>query len=231
MNIAIILAGGNGSRISNELPKQFITISDRSILEHSIDAFEKNNHIDKIAIVMNEDYLSYMDEIIMHNAYTKIDKIIKGGKERYESSWNAIKEYAGESDCNFIFHDAARPLVSQRIIDETVAALGNYNAVAVAIPSTDTIYNIDTQNNVLKSVPERNGLYCAQTPQAFNISTIRKAYELFLKSTDFMATDDIGIVSKFIPEEKIYIVNGDKSNIKITYAEDVDFARHLLELA
>ncbi|MDL2227839.1 2-C-methyl-D-erythritol 4-phosphate cytidylyltransferase [Bacteroidales bacterium OttesenSCG-928-K03] len=228
MNIAIILAGGTGSRIGENSPKQFIKIAEKSIIEHSINAFEKNDNVDKISIVINKDYHAECNAIIKENNYKKIDKIINGGKERYESSFNAVKAYEDLDDCNLIFHDSARPLVSQRIIDETVAALKNYNAVSVAIPTTDTIYKINTTEKTLESVLDRSKIFCAQTPQAFKISIIREAYKLFFESSNFVATDDCGIVSRFLPNEKIYIVTGDIKNMKITYKEDIDIAEKLL---
>ncbi|MDR2084247.1 MAG: 2-C-methyl-D-erythritol 4-phosphate cytidylyltransferase [Bacteroidales bacterium] len=229
MNIAIILAGGTGTRLGGELPKQFIKIAGKSIIEHSIDAFEKNNNIDKISIVINENYFQPLNGIINTNKYRKIDKIIKGGNERYKSSLNAIKAYSEAVNDNLIFHDAARPLVSQRIINETIMALKNFNAATVAIPSSNTIYKINTEIKTIESVPDRRNLYCAQTPQAFKLFTIKKAYELFLEDGNFFATDDCGILSKFIPDEEIYIINGDVNNIKITYSEEVRVAEELIK--
>ena len=116
-NIAIVLAGGIGSRLGLSTPKQFFKVAGKMVVEHTIDAFESNPHIDEIAIVSNPFYIADFESIIIKNGWKKVKKILKGGQERFHSSLSAIKAYEG-SDVNLIFHDAVRPLVSQRILNE-----------------------------------------------------------------------------------------------------------------
>ena len=122
-NIAIILAGGSGQRFGTALPKQFLPLAGKTVIEHSVEAFEQCADIDEIAVVMNADYLPQMQEIIDRNHWKKVRKLLPGGAERHFSTLAAIQAYEGCSDINLIFHDAARPAVSQRIIQETVTAL------------------------------------------------------------------------------------------------------------
>lgn len=216
-NIAVILAGGSGSRLGGDLPKQFIKIAGKMIIEHTIDVFEKNCHIDEIAIVINPNYLYMIEDIIVKNEYKKVRKVLQGGKERYHSSLAAINAY--DNDCNLIFHDAVRPLVNNRIIDECIEALDTYEAIDVAIPTTDTI--IRSKDNFINSIPPRAELRNGQTPQCFRREIIKQAYDLALQDPNFQTTDDCGVVFKYLPETPIYIVRGEVFNMKVTYQEDV----------
>ena len=216
-NIAVILAGGVGSRLGLSTPKQFFKVAGKMVVEHTVDAFERNPHIDEIAIVSNPFYISEFENIVIKNGWKKIKKILKGGKERYDSSLSAIEAYAG-SDVNLIFHDAVRPLISQRIINDVIEALDKYEAIDVALPSADTI--IEVEDDFICQIPDRSRLRRGQTPQAFAIDTIRKAYQIALKDPNFKVTDDCGVVKKYLPEVPIYVVQGEESNMKLTYKED-----------
>ncbi len=222
-NIAVILAGGIGSRVGGETPKQLLPLADgRSILEHSIDAFELAPDIDEIAVVMHPEHISSLQKLCQNNHWRKLTKIIPGGAERWESSYNAIKTYTAESSndaVSLLLHDAARPYVSQRIIADVCQALQEHEAVTVAVPSTDTIYITD--RNRLTSMPSRDTVWRAQTPQAFRLSTIAEAFERALQKGNIAATDDVGIVYRYMPETPVFIVPGEEQNRKITYKEDL----------
>ena len=227
-NIAIILAGGSGQRFGTALPKQFLPLAGKTVIEHSVEAFEQCAAIDEIAVVMNADYLPQMQEIIDRNGWKKVRKLLPGGAERHFSTLAAIQAYEGCSDINLIFHDAARPAVSQRIIQETVTALQTHPAVAVAIPATDTVFEVTDDGNFITAIPSRKRLRCAQTPQAFHIDVIRDAYRKALQDPNFTSTDDCGVLLKYCPEVPIFIVAGDIANQKLTYPEDtILLERHL----
>ncbi len=226
-NIAVVLAGGSGRRIGGDLPKQFLQVCGRRIIEYSIDAFEKNAGIDEIAVVVNKDFVPMMEEIKATNSWTKLKHILNGGNERYDSSMSAIRAYVGV-DCNLIFHDAVRPMVSQRIISDVVSALESHNAVAVAVPATDTIVKVDVSGRVIGEILQRSLLRCQQTPQAFRYETIAEAYKLALADLNFVATDDCGVVACYLPEENIFIVDGEDSNIKVTYPKDLSLLENLI---
>ena len=240
-HIAIILAGGMGSRVGGETPKQLLPLADgRSILEHSVDAFEQAECIDEIAVVMHPEWMDEAKQLCERNNWSKVQKIIPGGSERWESSWHAIlayMEYEGErlkvkgERISLWFHDAARPFVSQRILTDVAEALEKHEAVTVAVPVTDTLYKIKNEklkiknsielNSVVESVPSRSEYMRAQTPQAFHMEVVQSAYMKAVAEGDSLATDDAGIVRKYEPRHPIYIVPGEEANRKITYVEDL----------
>lgn len=226
-NIAVILAGGSGSRFGLDYPKQFVKLAGKTIIEHTIDIFEKHNLIDEICVVCKAEYISKIEELSIKNKFKKIKKIIVGGKERKDSSYNAILSYS-DLDVNLIFHDAVRPFCSSEIITNVIKALKYNNAVDVAINASDTI--IETQNEFIKSIPNRNSLMQGQTPQAFRLKTIKQAHDLANIDKDFIFTDDCGIVKKFLPNESILVVQGDIKNIKITYQQDLLYADKIFQL-
>lgn len=228
MNIAVILAGGSGSRLGGSTPKQFLKVAGKSVIEHTIDVFERCTYIDEICIVSKSDYIHLVEQIVVDNEYHKVRKILSGGMERYQSSLAAINAYPND-EVNLLFHDAVRPLVNERIISDCVAALSKYNAVDVAIKTTDTIISVDS-NNCIDSIPNRAVLRNGQTPQCFRLGTIRRAYEIALQDPDFKTTDDCGVVRKYLPEESVYVVDGDVSNMKLTYLEDLFLLDKLFQL-
>lgn len=216
-NIAVILAGGIGSRLGISTPKQFFKVAGKMVVEHTVDVFEHNSRIDEIAIVSNPFYVADFESIIIKNGWKKVRKVLVGGNERYLSSLSAIRAYEND-EVNLIFHDAVRPLVSQRILNDVIDALADYKAIDVAMPATDTI--IQTEGNFIASIPDRSQLRRGQTPQAFHLETIRDAYEIALKDPTFKVTDDCGVVVKYLPDVPVYVVEGEESNMKLTYKED-----------
>ena len=158
----------------------------------------------------------------LQNSWQKVQRIIEGGSERWESSWKAIQAFSDQnSDVSLWFHDAARPFVSQRILKEVAEALEEHEAVTVAVPVADTIYQVENQESRVKSIPSRTEFMRAQTPQAFHLETIKGAFERAMKNGDIIATDDAGMVYKYMPEVPIFIVQGEEKNKKITYREDL----------
>ena len=237
-NIAVILAGGIGARVGGNTPKQLLPLADgRSVLEHAVCAFEQSPHIDEICIVMHPDYIAYAEQMLLANAWQKVHHIIPGGKERWESSVNAIRRLgdkairreANGEEVNLLLHDAARPFVSQEIISRVCGALEQHEAVTVAIPSTDTVYEM--VDGKVARIPQRSTIMRAQTPQAFRLELIAEAYAKALGVDNLNAevcavcslpaTDDCGIVHKHMPEVPIYIVEGEEQNKKITFKEDI----------
>ena len=225
-HIAIILAGGTGSRVGGNTPKQLLPLADgRSILEHSVDAFEQAACIDEIAIVMHPDFLNEAESLRAKNSWKKVTKVIAGGNERWESSWKAIVAYSNQlSAVSLWLHDCARPFVSQRILEDVAAALERHEAVTVAVPVTDTLYKVKVNGErlMVNGIPSRTEYMRAQTPQAFHLDTITEAYRRALAAGKVAATDDAGIVHTYMPEMPIYIVQGDEKNRKITYKEDIE---------
>ena len=229
-NIAVILAGGTGSRLGASIPKQFFKVAGKMVIEHTIDAFNRHPRIDEIAVVIHPDFMNMMEEIVLKNKWQKVKKILKGGTERYQSSLSAINAYHDFPEARLIFHDAVRPLVNQQIIQDVVTALDSYNAVDVAVAATDTIIQVDDKGEFITSIPNRSFLRRGQTPQAFKLSVIEKAYQFALRDPDFVCTDDCGTVKKYLPEVPIFVVKGEESNMKLTYKEDTFLLDKLFQL-
>lgn len=227
-NIAVILAGGIGSRLNAGIPKQFLKVAGMTVIEHTISVFQKHRGIDEIAVVVNDAYKRKIESYIIKNNFTKVKKILNSGPERYFSSLSAISAYEGE-ECNLIFHDAVRPLLGTSVIDRVIESLKEFEAVDVAIPSADTVIEVDEENNI-KDIPVRRYIKRGQTPQGFRYSLIKKAYELALQDPNFTTTDDCGVVLKYCPDTKIHVVDGEDANMKLTYKEDFYLIEKLFQL-
>lgn len=219
-----------GTRVGGNIPKQLIPLSDgRSVLEHSVDAFEAASCIDEIVIVMHPEWLKEAEKLSRRNAWQKVRQIISGGSERWESSFFAIKaitsSLAGRNEVGVFLHDAARPFVSQRILADVAEALETHAAVTVAVPVTDTLYKVRRDDvrgtKEVETIPSRTDFMRAQTPQAFHLDVLQKAFERALAQGQVAVTDDVGIVQAYMPEQPIFIVSGEEANRKITYAEDL----------
>lgn len=223
-NYGIILASGTGTRYKSDIPKQFIKIAGKTVLEHTLDVFEKNKYINSIILVITPDYRHFAQEILLKNNYTKIEKLLNGGDTRKESSFIGISSIE-EPEANVLIHDCARPFISDKTIEKCINALKDYDAIDVAIPSTDTIVKIN--DNVIESIPDRKTLMRGQTPQCFKLSLIKKAHELSANDSNF--TDDCGLIVKY-NLGKVYVVEGEMENIKITYPSDIFMADKLFQV-
>jgi len=223
MLISVILAGGTGSRMGADRPKQFLTIGGRMVIEQAIDAFDQAPCVDEVAIVVHPDWLDFMTQVIGRNHWRKLTRLIRGGSERYMSSLNALKAYAdAPSDTTILFHDAARPWVSQEIIARVGETLKSAPAVGVGVPSTDTVWQVNADSHTIVSIPDRATMFRAQTPQAFRLSVIAEAYRRALLDPAFRATDDCGVLLRYCPEMPIVVVPGEEQNKKITFRSDLD---------
>ena len=218
--IAIILAGGSGRRMGSALPKQFLKVNDKMVIEYTIDTFERSTHINEIAIVTHPYYVEEMKQIIASNPWKKVTRVLLGGKERTDSTLSALNAYTNNED-RLLIHDGVRPLVSLDVIMNVCTALNEYEAVNLTVPAVDTI--IEIENGIMVGAPRRDQLRQVQTPQGFKRETLFNAYEKALKDSNFIATDDCGVVFKYLPDTHIKIIEGETSNIKITYKEDLEF--------
>ena len=222
-NYAVILASGIGSRYRTILPKQFEKIAGKTVFEHTIEVFENSDKIDSIILVVTPEYKGLAKNILLKNNYKKIEKLLMGGSTRKESSYIGVHSIE-EDEANVFIHDCVRPFLTQKIINKCVDALNDYDAVDVAIPSTDTI--IEVENNIITNVPDRSRLMRGQTPQCFKLSIIKKAHDLSKGNSNF--TDDCGLIIKY-GLGKVYVVEGDIGNIKITYPSDIYMADRLFQ--
>lgn len=220
MNIAIVLAGGSGTRVGGNLPKQFIDICGKPLIIHTLDAFNSNANIDSIIVVCREDFKSTLKTWIADFSISKVKDIISGGTTRQESVFKGLtylKDICCENDIVLI-HDGARALVSSDIINDNIVLAKKYKAVNTVIPSSDTVIKSVDKSSIF-SVPDRSELFLAQTPQSFEYGLIMKAHNAALKSESIDATDDCQLVFKL--GNKVQFAKGNKLNFKVTTPEDL----------
>lgn len=227
--IAVILAGGVGKRMGLDYPKQFSKIAGKTAIEHTIGIFQKHPDIDEIIVVSEPHYVQRIEEIVNAAGFSKVNKIVLGGKERSDSTLSAITALSDESeDAKILLHDAVRPLLTTEIISACISKLDEYDAVDVCISAIDTIVKGDPNTREIVDIPPRREYWQGQTPQAFRLGTLKKAYEIYQKS-DIEGTCDCSIVLKTLPETKIAIVNGSETNIKLTLPSDLFIANKLFQ--
>ena len=222
MNIGVLLAGGSGRRMGASVPKQFLPLAGRPLMEHAIRTFDASPEIDEIFIVSNAEFLDETANIARSSDFHKVSQILTGGSERSDSSLAAIRATEGLADCRLLFHDIVRPLVSEELIRRVCLALDEHAAVSVAIASTDTIFRVSGDR--VASVPPRSELRRVQTPQGFRREVIAEAYRRALADPAFQATDDCGVVLRYMPEVPVVVVEGDERNLKITHPDDIPLA-------
>lgn len=227
--VAVILAGGIGVRVGLGIPKQLIKIAGKAIVEHTLEVIDASSHIDEIVIVMNAGSIGELDGLKDPKRFPKLSTIIPGGASRNDSTQAALTVLGDDPRTKVLFHDAVRPFIDDRIIQECVEALEDYDAVDTAIPSADTIVEVDAASHIT-DIPDRSRLRRGQTPQAFRLGTIRKAYELANQDRSFSATDDCGVVFQYLPEVPIYVVAGTPENMKVTEPIDIHIADKLFQL-
>jgi 2-C-methyl-D-erythritol 4-phosphate cytidylyltransferase len=214
------------------MPKQLQLLAGQTLLEYSVSAFEQAPGVDRIVVVMPAEFIAEGTRLL-GSRYSKLTEIIAGGVDRPGSTRCAIELLSGsdqaEADCNVLFHDAARPLVDQRIIADCVAALADCQALGVVVPTADTI--VEMAGGVMTSIPPRETLGRCQTPQGFRLSVIRQAHQLAAADPDaaaFSATDDCGMVLRYLPDVEVRAIQGSERNLKITYPGDLTVAESLL---
>ena len=220
MNVAIILAAGNGTRLSNNIKKQFIKIHDKQLFLFSFDSFCSSN-IDKILIVSSKEDINYVRSLVSSNE--KFLDVIAGGETRQQSVKNALDYLKGilADDDVILIHDAARPLIKFPLINEVINKTIEYDCCSLILPIKDTI--ISLSNNNYESTLERDKLASVQTPQGFKFKIIYEAHQKAMHSS---ATDDAQLVKKL--GFNIHLIKGDEQNFKITTNEDLNYFEYIL---
>jgi len=217
MNIAVIVAGGTGSRFGEKNPKQFFKVNGKQIIEYSINAFSSLEIIDKIVVVCHESFIKQMGKMFEANAKVSI---IVGGKTRFHSSFNALKFIKKNEwiNSNVLIHDAARPLISEEVIQNCIVELKKHPAITASMPVIETISV--TSNNFIKAIPKRETLFTNQTPQCFWFDVIYESYKKAeSKAENECFTDDVSVaIQRGIG---IKVVQGSAINIKITTKDDI----------
>src|SRR5690606_23117242 len=222
------LAGGVGARLGLDVPKQMVKVAGKTILEHTVAAIDAHEGIDEVIVMMTPGWTEQA-ATELGDRYPKVSRILEGGATRNETT-RRVLDALGSDDCKLVLHDAVRPLVDERIISDSIAALEEFDAVDVVIPSADTIVEVDAQG-IISSIPNRDFQPRGQTPQSFRASVLRRAYELAAEDPYFQATDDCGVVVKYLPDVPIKTVDGSEQNIKVTHPVDLFIADKLFQLS
>lgn len=224
MVTAIVLAGGKGTRMASSKSKQYIELEGKPILYYTIKRFMDNNLIDDIILVLSEDEIDYCKDEVLKKYNLKINKIVSGGRERQESVYNGLMAANGTDIV--LIHDAARPFVSKRIIDDSIKYAERYKAAAPGVMPKDTIKIKDEKNFSVETL-DRNKLISIQTPQAFEYNMILECHRK-IKEMGISVTDDTMVVELF--ENNVYMFDGEYTNIKITTPEDMILAKYLVNM-
>jgi 2-C-methyl-D-erythritol 4-phosphate cytidylyltransferase len=219
---AIIPAAGKGKRSGLSVPKQYLKFGGKELIAHTLDVFQKNKLIDEIIIAVHPDYFNLLEKLKKKYKLTKISHIVKGGKERQDSVYNALREIDANKNDLVAIHDAARPLISQKILTSAVIAARKKGNALVSIKAKDTLIK---GTDIVESYIDRNEAHYVQTPQVFRYYDLLRAMDLAYAS-DFYATDESMLIKNL--GIKINIVEGSIKNFKITTVDDIDLLRKLL---
>ncbi|MBQ6897766.1 MAG: 2-C-methyl-D-erythritol 4-phosphate cytidylyltransferase [Clostridia bacterium] len=229
MNIAAILAGGSGLRMGTAVPKQFLEIEGVPVIIRSINAFLSSGRIDKCIVSVSEDFVSYTEELICKHVSTATEIfVIKGGKTRGDTLFGVLafmKEKGFLEGSVVLTHDAVRPFINDRIIEENIAAAEKYGACNTAIPAVDTML-LSADGKFIDSVPDRSRLFHAQTPQSFDAQRLYSLIENTPRDVFELMTDGCSVFTYH--GEKVFLVKGETFNIKITYPDDLIRAKGII---
>ncbi len=221
---AIVLAAGSGSRMHSDTKKQFMEVDGKPVVWYSLNAFE-NSRVDEILLVVPEGEREYAQaEFVDKYGFKKVAMVITGGEHRYDSVYHGLEHTTGKY---VLIHDAARPMITNDIIERCIEGAMEYKACVAGMPVKDTIKEVDEAKNVINT-PDRDTLYITQTPQAFEYDLVHESYIKLFSAGDQNVTDDAMVVEQF-GKHKVKFVEGSYENIKITTPEDLLIAAALLK--
>lgn len=230
MNIAVLFAGGVGSRMHTKTkPKQFLDIHGKPIIVHTIEKFQNHPEIDAITIACVEDWIPYLKQLIDHYNLTKVRKVVPGGATGQLSIFNgleAAKDLAGDEKSIVLIHDGVRPLINDKLISENIASVKKYGSAITCVKVKETVLVVSGENQI-DDIPERSQTRLARAPQSFwldEILTMQKQAQSEGK-TNFI---DSCSLAKYYGQ-KLYLVDGPSENIKITTPDDFYTMRALLD--
>ncbi len=226
--VAILLAGGKSERLKANVPKQFLKIAAKEIIEHTTDIFHNSPLIDGIVIVCNPNFISHVSLLVKKNNWTKVIALVPGGRTRQESSYNGIQACPTNTKY-LLIHDSVRPLVTENSIQQIINALEKYKCVNLVAPPRDTIIQTTKDGKFIRNIPPRELIKRGLSPQGFHYSVIRTAHEMANNDIVSNISDDCGLVMKY-DLANIFIVTGSENNIKVTYKSDIYLIEKLLTL-
>ncbi len=217
---AVIVAGGSGTRMGKELPKQFLKLKDKPILIYSISAFIKAYPDIKVIVVLPAEYISYAEQLLTEASIIGNIVLIEGGATRFNSVKNGLA-HVGNADIVFV-HDAVRCLVSNQLIQSCSDAAAQHGSAIPTIPVRDSMRRINPEDNT-STIVERDHLVIVQTPQTFKQSMLLSAFDVDYHP---LFTDEASVVEK--TGQQVHLIPGEQTNIKITFPEDLAYAEWIL---
>lgn len=221
--IAIIPSGGIGSRFNSPIPKQYVKVLGKELICYTLEVFQKCELLDEIIISASKNYFPLLNDIIKIHDFSKVTKIVEGGKERQDSVLNGLRSKKFADSDIIVVHDAARPLISESLLKNTLLKSKNTDSVIVAIKARDTLVEFDKLN--IKHI-DRSKKYYVQTPQVFRYGILKKSFDLAQKN-NFYGTDESMLVRN--AGFSIDIIEGEFQNFKITTNSDLETFRKLIE--
>ena len=227
MNIALIIAGGAGNRMQQDIPKQFLTVNERPVIVYTLEAFEKHPEIDTIAVVCLEGWEQVLMAYAKQFNISKLKHVIPGGKNGQESIKNGIMELEKYYDDNdlVLVHDGIRPMISAEIISDNIRVANLYGNATTVIPCAEAMIQTEDGFESVATYP-RNHLKRTQTPQAFHLKEI---CDLHRRALEVGITNSVASCTLMIElGEKVYFSTGSEKNIKLTTVEDIDIFKALL---
>lgn len=227
MNIALLIAGGIGQRMGQEIPKQFLNVNDKPVIVYTLEAFQKNEKIDVIAVVCLNQWQHVLDVYARQFNITKLKYIVTGGNCGQASIRNGIMELEKyfKRDDMVLIHDAIRPMVSDPIINECIATTEKYGNAITVIPCAEAMLETTDQKSSDKVFP-RDNLKRTQTPQGFRLGEICDLHRAALKKG---ITNSVASCTLMIEMgKKVYFCHGSEKNVKLTTVEDIDIFKALL---
>lgn len=230
MNIAVIFAGGVGSRMNtNGMPKQFLSVHGKPILIFTLEKFQNNKNIDAIVIACHKDYIEHCEELTSTFGITKVKSIVTGGDCGQASIYNglvAAKKISTSKEDIVLIHDGVRPLIDNELIDANIESVKKFGSAITCVPAKETIALIDSENKI-ESTTNRDYTLIARAPQSFYLSDILEVHKKAICEGNTNVTDSCTLMRMY--GKTLYTVLGKSENIKITTPDDYYVFKALLE--
>lgn len=227
---AVLLAGGTGTRVGADRPKQLLALGGEPVLAHALRTLERHPRITGVWLMMAPDHVAAAEELVATLGCRGVRGVLPGGATRADTVRLALDAVELDAPDHVLLHDAARPLVTDRLVTACLDLLRSHAAVTAAVPVSDTLVEVAATpaGEVVRRTMDRSRFRRVQTPQAFRLDVLRAAHRAAAADPDFHPTDDCGVVQRYLPDVSVGLVEGDERNLKVTGPLDLVVAEGLL---